>query len=432
MPPSLSGLKGSAPSASKATFARSPGRRWVRYRRVARRQVEEAGAWRALAACVVTIILAAGSRTSLAAFLRPIEADLHLDRTVLSTAGALTVLTYGVAQPLVGALATRFGPRNVMLGGVVLTALGGLGVATANDPWQLYLFAGIVPGLAFAGASSVPAAVLLAGWFAGRLGLATGIMSAAIPAGQSLFVPLATALIPPLGWRETYILLGVLVVGLGLPILLWLARDPPVLGASNRVNVPRPGLDVWLVGVGYFGCGFSDQFVSLHLVALASDRGVDALLAAGLLSALLLVGMIGSVVSGPLADRTPPRRLLAALYLIRAGTLPLLLVAGPGSGIVALAAFGLLFGPTYIANQAPGARLVRDRYGVRAVGPLMGGVGLAHQIGGALGVAAGGFSVAEFGSYAPSVVLVALVVGLGGLAQLWIPAPPADDKVPPP
>jgi MFS family permease len=187
---------------------------------------------------------------------------------------------------------------------------------------------------------------------------------------------------------------------------------------------------VWLVGVGYFGCGFSDQFVSLHLVALASDRGVDALLAAGLLSALLLVGMVGSVVSGPLADRTAPRRLLAALYLLRAGTLPLLLVAGPGSGIVALAAFALLFGPTYIANQAPGARLVRDRYGVRAVGPLMGGVGLAHQIGGALGVAAGGFSVAELGGYAPSVVLVALVVGLGGLAQLWIPAPPGRRQAP--
>jgi sugar phosphate permease len=230
---------------------------------VAPRQVEEVNAWRTLAACVVTIILAAGSRTSLAAFLRPIEADLHLDRAVLSTAGALTVLTYGVAQPLVGALATRFGPRNVMLGGVVLTALGGLGVATASEPWQLYLFAGVVPGLAFAGASSVPAAVLLAGWFAARLGLATGIVSAAIPAGQSLFVPLATALIPPLGWRETYILLGGLVAGIGIPILLWLARDPPVLSASGKVDAvgQRVGLDVWLVGVGYFGCGFSDQFV---------------------------------------------------------------------------------------------------------------------------------------------------------------------------
>jgi MFS family permease len=390
---------------------------------VVRRIGEPSGAWRALGACVITIILVAGSRTSLAAFLRPIEADLHLDRGVLSTAGALTVLTYGLAQPLVGALAARFGPRNVMVGGVLLTALGGFGVATASSPWQLYVYAGVVPGLGFAGASSVPAAVLLAAWFTRRLGLATGIMSAAIPAGQSVFVPLATALVPALGWRATYILLGLLVAGIGLPVIAWLVREPQSLspGRPRAELSPKPSLDIWLVGLGYFGCGFSDQFVSIHFVALASDQGVDPLLAAGLLSLLLVIGMVGSVASGPLADRMPPGYLLGGLYLIRAVSFPLLLLTGPDVALWALGAFALLFGPTYIANQAPGARLVRDRYGLRAVGPLMGGVGLAHQVGGAIGVAAGGFSVSEFGGYGPSVVLTTVVVLIGGLAQLWIP-----------
>jgi sugar phosphate permease len=397
---------------------------------VARRQVEEADAWRTLVACVVAIILAAGSRSTLAAFLRPIEADLGFDRGVLSTAGALTVLTYGVAQPLVGALATRLGPRNVMLGGLVLTALGGFGVATATQPWQLLAFAGIVPGLAFAGASSVPAAVLLAGWFVSRLGLATGIVSAAIPAGQGLFVPLATGLIPELGWRQTYVVLGLAVAAIGLPVLLWLAREPPMLRSVGERERPKAGLDLWLIGVGFFACGFSDQFVSLHFVALAGDSGVDPLAAAGLLSLLLIIGMLGSIASGPFADRIQPKYLLAVLYLTRAATLPLLLLASPGGGLLALGVFALLFGPTYIGNQAPGARLVRDRYGVRAVGVLMGSVGLAHQIGGALGVAAGGFSVAELGSYAPSVVLVACVALIGGLAQFWIPAPRRAEYLP--
>jgi sugar phosphate permease len=394
---------------------------------VVARRAEGSGAWRALVACAITIILAAGSRTSLAAFLRPIETDLHLDRAVLSTAGGLTVLTYGLAQPLVGALSSKYGPRNVMLGGVILTALGGLGVSTANEPWQLYLYAGIIPGLAFAGASTVPATVLVAGWFLQRMGLATGIISAAIPAGQSLFVPLATALIPSFGWRQTYILLGVVVLIIGIPVLLGLARDPPVLAMHAPPETAssasaRPGLDVWLLGLGYFGCGFSDQFISIHFVALASDGGIDPLLAAGMLSLLLIIGMLGSVASGPIADRTPPKFLLAALYLLRAVSLPLLLVAGPAGGLVALGVFAVLFGPTYIANQAPGARMIRDRYGVRAVGVLMGSVGLAHQVGGALGVGAGGFSVAELGGYAPAVWLVALIVLVGGVAQLWIPA----------
>jgi MFS family permease len=389
-----------------------------------RRWGEDVRAWRALAACVIIIVLAAGSRTSLAAFLRPIERDLGLDRSVLSTAGALTVLTYGLAQPLVGALAGRFGARPVMLGGVLLTALGGFGVATASTPWQLYVFAGIIPGLAFAGASSVPATVLLAGWFVARLGLATGIMSSAIPAGQSLFVPLVTALLPWLGWRSTYIVLGIAVAVVGLPILLWLVREPPVVArrhAGSLQPAPRAGRDIWLVGLGYFACGFSDQFISLHLVALGADRGLDPLAAAGVLSALLLVGIAGSVASGPFADRVRPKWLLAGLYLARAAVLPLLLLVGSPLGPLALGIFVLVFGVTYIANQAPGARLVRDRYGVGAVGRLMGSVGLAHQVGGAIGVGLGGYSVSSFGSYSPAVLVVALVILLGGLSQLAIP-----------
>ncbi|MCA1647430.1 MAG: MFS transporter, partial [Chloroflexi bacterium] len=271
---------------------------WVRCRGMVQRHGEAAGAWRALVAVVVTIVLAAGSRSSLAAFLKPIESDLGLERSVLSTAGALAVLTYGLAQPFVGALATRFGSRNVMMGGAIVTALGGFGVATATQPWQLYLFAGIVPGLGFAGASSIPAAVLLAGWFVARLGLATGIMSAAIPAGQSVFVPVATAVLPVLGWRATYTLFGLLVAGIALPVLAWLARDPPRSMSVDHIQTPRPGLDIWLLGLGFFGCGFSDQFVSIHLVALAADGGLDPLVAAGILSLMLVIGIVGSVGSG--------------------------------------------------------------------------------------------------------------------------------------
>jgi predicted MFS family arabinose efflux permease len=179
---------------------------------------------------------------------------------------------------------------------------------------------------------------------------------------------------------------------------------------------------MWLVGIGFFGCGFTDQFVSLHLVALASDTGVEPLVAAGMLSLLLVIGVIGSVASGPFADRVAPKYLLAALYLMRAATLPLLLLAGPGAGLLALGAFAVLFGPTYIANQAPGARLIRDRYGVRAVGVLMGSVGLAHQVGGAVGVAIGGYSVSAFGGYGPAVAVATAIVLAGGLAQFWIPA----------
>ena len=380
-------------------------------------------AWLTLAACVLTTAVAAGGRTSFAAFLHPIEVDLGLDRATLSLAGSLTVLTYGLGQPFSGAIATRFGARRVMMAGVVLIALSSLGAATATGAWQLYVFAGVLPGLAFALSSSIPGTVLLAQWFDRRLGLVTGLMSSAIPIGQAVFVPLVTLLIPSLGWRGSYVAMGALMVIVGLPALRWLARDPPepVEREAPRTVRVWAGRDVWLLAVSFFACGFTDQFVTLHLVALGIDRGLDPLLAAGALSALMVVAVIGSALSGPLADAAPPSLILSGIYLLRAVTLPLLLLVGVDS-LWPLGAFVLLFGITYISNQAAGARLVRDRYGLAAVGSLMGSVGLAHQVGGAIGVALGGWSVDHTGSYGLAVLVSAGVAVVGGLAPLAMSA----------
>ena len=236
-------------------------------------------------------------------------------------------------------------------------------------------------------------------------------------------MPLAAALIPVFGWRQTYAGLGLLLAVVALPVLAWLAREPK--GAHDLSVRPRaatPHRTGHLAGGrGFFACGFTDQFVALHLVALATDAGLPALLAAGSLSLLLLFGIAGSVASGPLADTRPPKHILAGLYLTRAACLPLLLTVGPRLGLAPLALFAAVFGVTYIGNQAAGARPIRDRYGVAAVGMLMGSVGLAHQIGGALGIALGGLSVTLAGGYGPAVVLCALVALAGGLAQTFIP-----------
>jgi predicted MFS family arabinose efflux permease len=320
-----------------------------------------------------------------------------------------------------------------MMVSIAVMAVGGFGVSTASEAWQILLFAGLVPGIGFGGSTTVVATVLLARWFHRRLGLAAGVMSSAIPAGQSIFIPLAIALVPVWGWRATYILLGLLLAVVALPVLALLAGEPPrPVGEPRATPAPRPraGLDVWMLAAGYFGCGFTDQFVTLHLVALTIEAGVDPLAAAGLYSLLMVTGILGSVVSGPLADTFSARPMLAGLYLLRAAALPLLLLAGPGPRLPLLGIFAVFFGLTYIANQAPGTRLVRDRYGARAVGALMGNAGFAHQIGGACGIALGGLSVFQFGSYGLAVAVAAGVALVAALLQLLIPPKPVGASDP--
>ncbi len=385
---------------------------------------EPAGAWRALAACVVTLAVASGARLSFSAYFEPIERDTGLDRLTLSVAVSISAFAYGLVLPIVGRLAARYGPHRVLMGGVLLMAIAGIGVVTARRPWQFYLFVGLLPGIGFGAAGHVPGSVLLARWFSRHLGLATGVMVSAIPAGQALFVPLSAALIARYGWRITYILTGLMLAVVALPALWVWGREPEAHGprgpAREAAAVPRAGADIWVLAGGYFGCGFTDQFVAFHLVALASDRGVGPVAAAGFLSMSLLAGLIGSLASGPLADRWPAAWLLRGLYFARAATLPLLIAVGAGrSGVLAL--FALVFGLTYIANQAPTTRYVRDRYGVSAVGPLTGGIALAHQVGAAAGIAAGGLSVRLTGTYESAIVATTVVALAASLLQFLLP-----------
>lgn len=392
--------------------------------------LEPPGAWAALGASVLTVLLCIGTRASFAAFFHPIEADLHLDRATLAASPALLQLVSGLLQPLAGGIAVRFGARPVMMAGVLLLALSSAAAAAATQAWQLLLFAGLLPGIAAAAATNAPAAVLIAGWFDRRLGLATGLQSAGIPAGQALFVPVAVLLIPLLGWRWAHLVLGAILAALALPVLYMFAREPARPRRRSIASSALPEEPIFphlmshfslLIAGGFLACGFTDQFVLLHLVALASEAGVPAVGAATSLSALLLLGIGGSVASGPLADCLPPHLVLGACYLLRAAALPLLLLLPGAARWPALAAFVALFGVTYISNQAPGTRLVRDRYGVYAVGPLMGGLGLAHSVGAALGITAGGLSVSLAGSYAPAIILAASVALTGAALQFCVP-----------
>ncbi len=393
---------------------------------------ERPGAWRALAAAVVTLGVAAGARLSFSAFFEPIERDTGLDRLTLSVAVAISAFAYGLAQPIAGRLAARYGARPVLMTGTALMAIGGFGVVFATRPWHFYLFVGLLPGLGFGSAGHVPGSVLLARWFTRHLGLAAGLMVSALPAGQAVFVPVSAALISSYGWRGAYIISGLLLACVALPVLWCWAGEParprPDRSAHAAGLHPRAGLDLWLIGIGTFGCGFADQFVAFHLVAFGSGLGITPVVAAGFLSLLMIAGIPGSIASGPLADRFRPPLLLAGIYLSRVLSVPLLLLVAPDR-LWPLTVFGVLFGVTYIANQPPTARYVRDHYGVGAVGPVTGMISLAHQFGGAVGIAAGGLSIRLTGSYTAAIVTTIVLSLVMGLLQLLVTPRPVPDAV---
>jgi len=99
---------------------------------------------------------------------------------------------------------------------------------------------------------------------------------------------------------------------------------------------------------------------------------------------------------------------------------PLLLVVADNGNLVLLYTFALVFGLTFIANMAPTAGIIRERYGVASTGVIMGWLLLTHQLGGAAGTYLGGLLYGLAGSYALTFILMAAMALAGTVLSLFI------------
>jgi MFS family permease len=222
-------------------------------------------AWVIVAISVAVIFLVSGARSAFTVFIAPMEGDLGWDRATISAIAALNLVVYGVTQPLAGTMTDRFGAKSVMIGGTLLVAVGFGGLFWVSSVWYLAVFYGLVFGIGISFASLVPTSVLVARWFDRRQGMAQGIVTAARPAGQTIFVPIVAAAILALGWRETYLAVGV-AMAISIPLILLFVREHPpetppddVPQGDGSRTVPTFSLRYasgtlafWALAVGFF------------------------------------------------------------------------------------------------------------------------------------------------------------------------------------
>src|SRR3972149_4646362 len=150
------------------------------------------GWWVAVPFCVI-VFLSTGLRFTVGPFLKPLVADLGLDRGSFSLVISLSLFLYGAFMPVVGRLVDRFGSR---LGGGSGAPLPGPPAAApgggAPALWELYLFYGIIAAVGFAATGHVVASAILVRWFVRRRGTVVGVLSGASLAGGRVAGPIST------------------------------------------------------------------------------------------------------------------------------------------------------------------------------------------------------------------------------------------------
>jgi len=156
--------------------------------------------------------------------------------------------------------------------------------------------------------------------------------------------------------------------------------------------------------------------VGTHLILACVDHGMPELTATSLLASLALFNVIGSTASGLLPERLDPRRILAALYLLRGAALIYLPFAF--NARFGLFAFLVLYGVVWVGTLPVTLRLVEWRFKGERADVAFGWVVAVSQIGGALATYAAGIMRTVFGTYLEAFVLAGLLCLLAAVLVL--------------
>ena len=200
-------------------------------------------AWVVAAVTFLTLLAAAGFRSTIGVFVVPLQDEFGWGRDQVSVAISINLLCYGLVAPFAAALVERLGTRRVMAGALVAIAVGSALTVLITALWQLDLLWGAVIGLS-TGSVAIPlSAIVATRWFVRHRGLVTGLMAASFATGNLIFLPLLAWITEAEGWRWAAAVVAI-VAGAIVPIVLLLMRERPedvgVLPLGATVATPHP------------------------------------------------------------------------------------------------------------------------------------------------------------------------------------------------
>ncbi|MEM3485767.1 MAG: MFS transporter [Candidatus Bathyarchaeia archaeon] len=250
-----------------------------------------------------------GIRSSFSVFYASLLDDLRWTRADLAFAQSLTFVMYMVTVPFIGGFIDRFGPKKVIIPGVVLTSTGLVLCSITKSLFGMYVSYGVLVGIGAPFISIVAYSSILAHWFEKKRGLASGIATSGMGIGTFFLVILSQALIECYGWRSAFFILGLLTLCVLIPANgVFLKHRPEEMGLFPDGLVERhsqrtKGLGEqslikvlksreFLMCVGFASLALlAVHIILVHNVRIFMDKGISMEKAA---SSLAMVGLVSS------------------------------------------------------------------------------------------------------------------------------------------
>ncbi|NKR26049.1 MFS transporter [Rhodococcus hoagii] len=424
-PPAYSRRSGRPPRTRGSPVANIDGGR-IRAAGPTRRRVHPA--WRMVAVAAFALI-AAGSFTTIGGLVTdPLIDSREWSRTGIGAGAAINMVLYGAVAPFSAALMDKYGLRRITsIALALLVASSLLVVFLSPTVFWFVIWWGFIVGVGTGSITMVFGATVANRWFHQRIGLATGLLTAASVVGQFAMLPLLSIVLDRSDWRGPILTCGALAAAALVGVLLLLEDHPRCIGVrpyGDRAESPAStggplsnefahpfrrtiaALVVclrdsrfWVLALMFALCGATTNgLMWSHFTPAAHDHGMQATAASGLLAIIGIANILGTVTAGWLTDRIQPGLLLAVFFLGRGISLAFLPVLFASALNPNLVAFAVAFGILDVATVPPTLALCRRYFG-QGSALAFGWVNVFHQIGAGTMALIGGLIREANGSY---------------------------------
>jgi len=374
-----------------------------------------------------------------------LQDEFGWSRTTLALAFAMQRVESGLLGPIDGWLVDRFGPRRMMIIGVLIFGVGFIIFSQIQSLFGFYV-AFLVMALGNALGSFLPASVAVVNWFIRKRTTALALMMLGLAVG-GLVQPIIATGLESIGWRNMAFISGILIVSIGIPLATLLRHHPEESGwqpdgirsqliTDSSENIKPIQLHdeinftaiqalktkaFWYIGIGHSLSLLVMGAINVHLIAyLHESLGFSLTIAASMITVMTLTQVVGQLVGGFLGDKFDKKWLIVGVMFVNAASLMILAFA---AHIWLIIIFAILNGATFGARIPLTTSIRADYFGGKFYGTITGFSSVLAMWGMIFGPLIAGGSYDLLGSYTPGFICLSLLAGAGSFIFCFVRKP---------
>lgn len=418
------------------------------------------GWWTVLASGILSIWGHGYYTYGISALFKPVASELGFTRAVASVAASVGRFEGAFEAPIVGWIADRFGPKWVVMLGVLIMSLGFILMNFIHSLWAYYVVWGVMAGTGLNLALTLPWEIAISNWFVKKRGTALGVRMVFSGFAGVFALPLIAWLISTQGWRMTCVIGGVVMAALGFPLAWFCLRQhrPEYYGLLPDGAVVKEGSagqmidrgvkyaaevqeveftlrqamhtpSFWLLLIGSAIHSLVAGAMNVHTIPLLTDRGIEPVAAASMMSLMIAASIPGRPVVGFLTDRLGAgklRYIVGGAYLLEAIGIGLFLLNQSTAMVYAwFVVYGIGYGAGFTLMSIPRARY----FGRKALGSIQGSSSMIQSPATIGAPIFAGWVYDSTGSYMPALMVFVALLAIAAVLATFARPPKLPAKL---